>query len=151
MLDGVVSCALKRLWKMKVPSKIWIFGGRLVLNRIPTRLNLETCGILVGQHNLVCPLYFGESEDVEHLFPISVGWWKNSCGWLQVDMPLSLISIIEHLQVFESSIKCRMKVDSGWIFGLAICWTIWVCGNAILFYGGLLNKFEVLGMMKLLL
>lgn len=41
-------------------------------------------------------------------------------------------------------------MDSGWILGLAICWTIWACGNSILFYGGSLVKFDGLGMIKLL-
>lgn len=37
---------LKKLWKSKVPSKIKVFGWRLVLNRLPSRVQLFKRGFL---------------------------------------------------------------------------------------------------------
>lgn len=49
----------------KVPSKVLIFGCRLILNKLPT--GLAKHGIIEGAHNVVHPLCFSEEEDVEHL------------------------------------------------------------------------------------
>ncbi|KAI5413281.1 hypothetical protein KIW84_057761 [Lathyrus oleraceus] len=116
ILDEVVSGALKSLWMTKTLSKFLIFGWRLSLNHLPTRLNLARCEILVGHHNLVCPLYYGESENSYHLFggcPVSEVWWIHMCAWLQVDMPIEPMHPIDRLQALEDSIKSRLKVDSG--------------------------------------
>lgn len=73
--------ALRRLWRTKAPSKILIFGWRLVLNRLPTRLNLERQGVLSGINNLLCLFCGGESKDSDHLFggcPVSRIWWNQT-------------------------------------------------------------------------
>lgn len=95
------------------------------MNRLPTRINLERDGVLCILHNLVCYLCRGESEDSNYLFGgflISGIWWIHTFTWLHIVIPIESLSPIDHIQALEVSVKARLKVDSGWIFGLAICW-----------------------------
>lgn len=74
VVDAHRYIALNSLWKTKVSSKVLIFCWRLILNRLPTMMELARQGVLMGSHNLVCPLCFGGKEDLDHLFgecPIS--------------------------------------------------------------------------------
>lgn len=46
------------VWKSKVHRKFFIFGWRLVVNKLPTRMKLAKWGIIEGVHNMVCPYVF---------------------------------------------------------------------------------------------
>lgn len=143
-LDENVSGALKRLWITKAQSKFFIFGWRLVLNRLPTRVNLVRCVILFGLHNLVCPLCCGKSENSDHLFRgylVLEIWWINTYAWLQVDMHIEQMPSIDHIQMLQDFIKSRLKVDLLDYLALQKLYP---------FYGGLLVKFDGSGMIKFL-
>jgi hypothetical protein len=60
--------AFKKLWRSDVPSKINVFGWRLLLNRFPTRAALNRRGILLNLDDLYCVLCFQHVEDCAHLF-----------------------------------------------------------------------------------
>lgn len=102
---------------------------------------------------MVFSFCFGEEEDLVHLFgecPISKLWWCKTCDWLQVDLPYLSDSIISCLQELEFSTKYTFKIERGWLFGLVLRWSIWVCRDAILFKGGMLSNFYGVGMIKLI-
>ncbi|MCH91156.1 putative ribonuclease H protein, partial [Trifolium medium] len=68
VLDCNVLKAIQKLWKNDVPTKINIFGWRLLLEKLPTRVALNRRGILLNPHDLPCIFYFRASEDCSHLF-----------------------------------------------------------------------------------
>ncbi|PNX61812.1 hypothetical protein L195_g060848, partial [Trifolium pratense] len=45
VLDSNVVIAVKKLWKNDVPSKVNVFGWRLLLEKLPTRAALNHRGI----------------------------------------------------------------------------------------------------------
>lgn len=47
-LEEGLMCVLDKLWKTKVPSKVLLFGWRLLLNKLPTRIDLGRRGTLLG-------------------------------------------------------------------------------------------------------
>jgi hypothetical protein len=55
--------AFKRIWRYNVPSKINVFGWRLLLNRLPTRAALNRRCILLNPHDLYCVFCFQYVED----------------------------------------------------------------------------------------
>lgn len=59
--------AFKLIWKMDVPMKVKAFSRRCFINRIPTRVALETRGIISNSSLLsgFCGLFV---ESIEHLF-----------------------------------------------------------------------------------
>lgn len=103
------------LWQTNALSKVFIFGWRLVLNRLPTRINLEKHGVLYGLLNLVCPLCDEESEDSCHLFgdcPVSEVWWIEVIAWLHIVLPLETLPPIARILALEVTVNKRFKVDS---------------------------------------
>lgn len=66
--DSLKGRLIDYLWKIKVPSKFFIFDWRLIFNMLPTMMELFKLRIIEGAHNIVCPLCLMEERDVEHLF-----------------------------------------------------------------------------------
>ncbi|PNX92795.1 ribonuclease H, partial [Trifolium pratense] len=56
--------ALKKLWKNDLPSKVSIFGWRLLLDKLPTRAALQRKRIISNPHDLC----FRSMEDASHIF-----------------------------------------------------------------------------------
>jgi hypothetical protein len=84
-LDNNVLVAINKLWKIDVPSKIHVFGWRLLLDRLPTRSALNHRGILLNSDGLPCIFYLSHVEDRGHLFfscSFSKGIWEAFYNWL---------------------------------------------------------------------
>jgi hypothetical protein len=67
-INQATVAALESLWKNDIPSKVGVFGWRLILEKLPTRAPLATRGILSNTHYFVCVFYFHDSEDCRHFF-----------------------------------------------------------------------------------
>ncbi|MCI25208.1 ribonuclease H protein [Trifolium medium] len=46
--------AIKKLWKNDVPSKVSVFGWRLLLEKLPTRAALASKGIITNPYEISC-------------------------------------------------------------------------------------------------
>ncbi|GKV50258.1 hypothetical protein SLEP1_g56970 [Rubroshorea leprosula] len=57
-----------RIWNSVLPSKISAFNWQLLLDRIPTKMNLMTRGIIKDNQDCKCGLCGEEEEDTKHLF-----------------------------------------------------------------------------------
>lgn len=69
--DPKLTIMLALMWRSWVLSNIDFFACMFLLRRFPTRdelAKLANRGILVGEHNLVCPFCLGQVEDLDHLF-----------------------------------------------------------------------------------
>ena len=53
----------KKIWHLKIQSKIRIFAWRASMNGLPTRLNLSRRGVNI---NPMCPIYDQEMETTTH-------------------------------------------------------------------------------------
>ncbi|MCH80186.1 LINE-1 reverse transcriptase like, partial [Trifolium medium] len=62
-LDPNVLVAVKRLWLNNVPSKVSIFGWRLLLERLPTREALHKRGIITSTNDALCVYCSMDVED----------------------------------------------------------------------------------------
>ncbi|GAU47952.1 hypothetical protein TSUD_06860 [Trifolium subterraneum] len=60
--------ALNRLWKNNVPTKVIIFGWRLLLLRLPTKEALFRRGIINNNVERCCIFCLSENEDIDHIF-----------------------------------------------------------------------------------
>jgi hypothetical protein len=65
--DDFIS-VVQQMWKMDVPSKISMFGGRLLQNRLPARVELWSRGFIRDVHQICCVFCFDEIETACHLF-----------------------------------------------------------------------------------
>ena len=68
ILDNVINSpfAGAHYWNKWLPPRVNCFVWRLLLNRIPTRVNLHSRGLNIPSE--VCPLCVSNVETVEHLF-----------------------------------------------------------------------------------
>jgi hypothetical protein len=96
-LDANVLAAIKYLCRNDVSSKVNVFGWRLLLNRLSTRLGLNRRCILLNSHDLPCVFCFLNIEDNAHLFffcPFSKGVWNAVFSWLGKDFPTGYCLVI---------------------------------------------------------
>jgi hypothetical protein len=87
--------ALNKLWISNVPSKISIFGRRLLLDKLPTREALYSKGIITNNLERCCVFCFKEVEDTHHVFfncSVIVPVWKNIFKWMGIN-PLAYTSV----------------------------------------------------------
>lgn len=58
----------KKLWCNKVPMKLMVFAWQMILDRIPTKCNLQKRNILNQNQSLTCALCSQHEESMMHLF-----------------------------------------------------------------------------------
>jgi hypothetical protein len=90
--------AEKLIWHSQVPLKVSIFAWRLLRDRLPTKENMVTRGILSPAADL-CVSGCGEMESAHHLF-LSCGTfgslWALVCLWINVSV-VEYTSLRDHL------------------------------------------------------
>jgi hypothetical protein len=108
--DGKYSC--------DVPSKVNLFGWRLLLNRLPTRAALNRRGILLNSHDLRCVFCLSHNEDNAHLFfycPFSNGIWNVVFGWLGKAYQ-TVVEGWNHFKLFGNLVDRKNKLME------TLCW-----------------------------
>jgi hypothetical protein len=79
---------LPKVWKTWAPSKMKVFSWQLMQDRLSTRQNLWTRGVIADVSALTCVLYSLRHESVDHLFGscnhISQVWY-DILRWLGVE------------------------------------------------------------------
>ncbi|CAJ2660135.1 unnamed protein product [Trifolium pratense] len=81
--------ALHKLWKNDIPSKVGIFGWRLLLMIPPTRVSLASKGILTNSHDLSCVFCFIDDDDCTHIFfscTFVKQVWNRISNWLGIQL-----------------------------------------------------------------
>jgi hypothetical protein len=84
-LDPNPVTVLNRLWLKDLPSKIGVFGWRLLQNKLATREDLFKKGILSDIINKFCVFCCCISENHNNLFfecPLACRVWTDIYGWL---------------------------------------------------------------------
>jgi len=82
---GKVLQAVSQVWKSRAPSKVVFFSWQLILDRIPTRLNLSHCGVPLPTRDLGCVFCDAPSESSVQLFlscPSILPVWYQVSRWL---------------------------------------------------------------------
>jgi hypothetical protein len=138
VLEASILAALKKLWKIDVPSKVLVFGWRFFLDRLPTRLALHHRGIILNPNDMSCAFCSLNSEDIGHLFfscQFSVGIWNDISNWIGKVIPTG-VDYCTHFLLFGDLV--RLKKGSGRVsrlIWLATTWYIWKLRNDVIFNG----------------
>ena len=119
----------KKLWKLKAPLKIKIFLWYLKRGVILTKDNLAKRNWQGSQHCCFCH----ENKTVQHLF---FDYRLTRMVWATVHAAWGLCKPTNIANLF-----------SGWLNGIpkpykplilvgvaALCWSVWLCRNAVIFY-----------------
>ncbi|MCI07982.1 putative ribonuclease H protein, partial [Trifolium medium] len=99
--------ALKMLWFNNVPSKVSIFGWRLLLEKLPTREALHRRGIITNNHEKCCVFCFKEEDDLYHIFfkcSIVMQVWQSIFVWLNTNF-IHFVTVPHHFSRFGDIAK----------------------------------------------
>ena len=91
LIDGKILdvAALATRWNRMLPAKINVFAWRLMLNRIPTKVNLDRRGIDCG--SIRCQVCDEDLETANHLFfscELAIAIWSKIATWWDIDIPM---------------------------------------------------------------
>jgi hypothetical protein len=124
----------KNIWRSAVPSKVSALAWQLLLDRIPTRVNLCKRGIVTMDATL-CPLCGGDPETARHLFlhcPFVAAVWYALNRWLGVMVVPPGELIASFGQLVESGRNKKIKKGFSGVW-LAFVWVIWKTRNDKIF------------------
>ncbi|GAU24717.1 hypothetical protein TSUD_355460 [Trifolium subterraneum] len=125
------------IWHPQVPLKVSILAWRLLRDRLPTKANLITRGILPSATHL-CVSGCGEVETVQHLFHSCSTFgslWSLVSYW--IGSPLVIAQTLpDHFVQFTSSAGgSRARRSFMQLIWLVCVWVVWLERNHILFRG----------------
>ncbi|GAU51437.1 hypothetical protein TSUD_413370 [Trifolium subterraneum] len=139
------------VWHPQVPLKVSIFAWRLLRDRLPTKTNLVTRGIISpAVHS--CVSGCGAAESTHHLF-ISCSTfgslWALVCSWIDMTSVEST-SLWDHFVQFVSSAGgSRARRSFLQLIWLACVWVVWTERNHRLFRGPASSSQQLLDKIKL--
>jgi hypothetical protein len=143
--SSLESFVFKFIWKSGVPSKVSALSWQLLLDRIPTRNNLLSRGIIMVDESR-CPLCNEEIETVNHLFlrcRFVTGIWYAILRWLGVLSALPPMILMSYaILVGCGSNKKRRKGFS--VVWLAYIWAVWKARNERIFNNGVFDASVVM-------
>lgn len=117
----------RKMWHLKIPTKIWIFAWRACMNALPTKLNLNRKGI---NTTVSCPICDQEVETIMHDL-ISCDSARQVWD-RRVECPVNLSST--HLDVSDIALKILAdgtSKDLETFFFTA--WSLWYSRNQVVF------------------
>ncbi|GAU41099.1 hypothetical protein TSUD_139680 [Trifolium subterraneum] len=115
-IEPDIVLAIQRLWSNDMPSKVGIFGWRLLLSSLPTRATLATRGVITNPHELSCAFCFREVEDIHHVLfncRFSQQVWRKISHWMQVD-DMNFENTCGHFNRFDNLVKGRIETNSSY-------------------------------------
>nr|GEW84404.1 RNA-directed DNA polymerase, eukaryota, reverse transcriptase zinc-binding domain protein [Tanacetum cinerariifolium] len=109
-------------WNHSIPIKVNVFMWRAMLNKLPTRVNLDRKGIEID--SLLCPICHEDVETVNHIFftcDLAKVLWALLAKWWELDVPFCA-SILDWLSWIDSS----SIFSKAWVFldgvGVVLMW-----------------------------
>jgi hypothetical protein len=140
-LDDNKLISLGRMWKNNVPSKISMFGWRLLLEKLPTRESLFSKGVVTNAMDSYCVLCCNHVESMNHIFlqcHVSNSVWIIIFKWMGLT-PITNASVQQHFLMFGDLIKSNVNKRYRHVIWLATTWCIWRWRNQIVFRGDRVN------------
>ncbi|GKV25095.1 hypothetical protein SLEP1_g34588 [Rubroshorea leprosula] len=140
-----------RIWNSVLPNKISAFNWQLLQDRIPTKMNLLTRGIIKDIQDCKCGICGEEEEDTKHLFLKCnmVRWLWTACAkWWGIKVTLEA-DCWNTFQVDgrEPKEKC---IRDGWdCIWNSLVWTVWMAQNQKTFQGKEINREKLLELIQL--
>ena len=139
-------------WKSPAPSKVVAFSWRLLLDRIPIRVNLDLRNVLLPEASMLCVLCGNGPKTTNHLLlhcSVSMSVWRGLMNWLDLDflIPPNLFFLCQCWDDWERNKKIRHGL---WLIQHAAVWVIWRARNCRIFNNKIWNVVDIVEEVKVL-
>ncbi|GKA35549.1 RNA-directed DNA polymerase, eukaryota, reverse transcriptase zinc-binding domain protein [Tanacetum coccineum] len=112
-------------WCKIIPRKVNIFMWRLLLDRLPHRLNLSSRGLDID--SILCPVCSEHVESNSHAFfscSAASNIWRLVRGWCELKIPT--LSSCDEWDIWYTSWKAsKVEKDRAYVIFAATCWMLW--------------------------
>ena len=120
-------------WSKLLPRKVNVFIWRLILDRLPNRLNLSLRGLDIS--SIACPLCNMGMESNDHVFfgcDTASSMWRLIRVWTDINMPL-FSSWFDWLHWLDNWRASKDSKDRVYVISAASLWVLWRYRNSITF------------------
>ncbi|GKV47542.1 hypothetical protein SLEP1_g54439 [Rubroshorea leprosula] len=129
------STIFKRIWNPILPTKVSAFNWQLMLDRIPTKVNLLRRGIIKDLKESKCVICEEQEEDSAHLFlrcRMTQWLWEACAKWwgAEANIDIDCSKTFENFGEWSKETRTRQGWDCIWS---AVVWTVWLARNQNLF------------------
>ncbi|GJR12603.1 RNA-directed DNA polymerase, eukaryota [Tanacetum coccineum] len=119
--------------RLNIPIKVNVFLWRAMLNKLPSRVNLDRRGIDVD--SILSPICLGDLETVNHSFfncVLAKDLWHLLAKWWEMDIPVcgNFADWFDWLDSLHVPIKVRLVLEG---VGGTLMWSIWNFCNSLIF------------------
>lgn len=124
-----------RIWHIPVPSNVQLFVWRLLLDKLPTKTNLNRCNILASEEELKCLLCKEQTKIASHLFfccKFSGEIWNRCYRWLDLVMAQHN-NPKQHFQQHYAGSFSKAVSNKAMSIWCTITWRIWQHRNKMVF------------------
>jgi len=142
----------KHIWKSPAPSKVVAFSWKLLLDRIPTRLNLRRRNALPQEVSLTCVMCIGAIESANHLFlhcPRASSVWFEVMVWID-NVFILPPNLFDHWSCWNAGVYNKKIVKGIRLIWHATIWLIWKARNDIIFNNKACEVMTIVKEIKLL-
>jgi hypothetical protein len=126
----LMSFAFKFIWKSGVPSKVSAFSWQLLLDRVPTRVNLCRRRV-VSTDETLCLICQEGVETASHLFlhcSFAAGIWYSLIRWLGAVSVLPSTVPMSYASFVGNGLSRRHRKGLSVVW-LAFIWVVWKARN----------------------
>ncbi|GKU94470.1 hypothetical protein SLEP1_g7966 [Rubroshorea leprosula] len=141
----------KRVWNPSIPTKVAAFNWKVLLDRIPAKLNLFKRGVIKEREERKCVLCEEEEEDSSHLFlkcKIAKWLWRACANWWGIKVELQN-ECKRTFQLFGAWTKKSHKREGWDCIWNAVIWSVWMARNKKIFDSVEVNLIKLLELIQL--
>nr|GEY14903.1 RNA-directed DNA polymerase, eukaryota [Tanacetum cinerariifolium] len=139
-LPSLFSCTR---WYKMIPKKVIVFMWRMLLNRLPNRLNMSSHGLDID--SISCMVCNGHVESNDYIFftcDTAVAIWNLVRSWIDLPLP-RFLSCEDWTNWFDSWHVSKDKKSRMYSIFAATCWTLWHFRNNITFNSHSMRKCDI--------
>lgn len=135
----------RQIWKSRAPSKVVDFSWKLLLDRIPTRINLHKINLLPMESAITCVWCVTEIESSHHHClhcSLARNIWLELMWWLDFNF-ITPPNLFVHWECWGGG-SMNKKIQKGLrLIWYAVIWKIWQAHNDHIFNNTIKGEEEV--------
>jgi hypothetical protein len=140
------------IWESPAPSKVIVFSWQLIHDRLPTKDNLSSRGVLHQDSDTNCVWCGQTTESSKHLFLHcfkTIRVWYEVCKWLGVliVMPPDIMTLLD---CFCGMVRNKKAKKGFLLVWHTVIWSIWRARNDVIFNGISKEPLELVEEIKVL-